>query len=121
MTDQHLFQCRTCSGNVAQTAPSCPHCGEKEPSKSWPQMECERAVENKARLNAALLDGLRRLKPNGFFDRWLQRLGFLAVAAVPAAALYWLALNRSEGIWFAAGLLAAAYWFTAETLLSVSG
>src|SRR5438552_5052017 len=39
MTDHHLVQCRTCSGNVAQATPSCPHCGEKEPAKSWAQTQ----------------------------------------------------------------------------------
>src|SRR5262249_4198976 len=51
MTDLHLVQCRTCSGNVAQAAASCPHCGEKEPAKSRAQVEFELAAADKERLN----------------------------------------------------------------------
>src|SRR5258705_13053472 len=107
---QHLFQCRTCSGNVAQAAAFCPHCGEKEPSKSWPQVECERAVENKARLNAALLDDMRSLKPAKFIARISERLGVDALVVGCSLGPVYFFSGSADWIRGVTVILAAPVW-----------
>ncbi|HUE70822.1 MAG TPA: hypothetical protein VMP01_08020 [Pirellulaceae bacterium] len=108
MSEQHLFQCRTCHGNVAVCASSCPHCGGGEPAKSWLQVNWERAFETKCQLNDALLEELRALKPDGFMARNGNRLLALALVAVCSFGPYYFLSGTAQWIRFACAALVVA-------------